>query len=93
MLVLKAIKTLSREQTEKGNIITCLEFQHAKTMSDCEKELLDPDLLRVFSFKGIANLISALSCLNKGLYSEFRLPWAETCHTFILLVKGCCKDV
>lgn len=93
MLVSKAIKALLREQKEKGNIMICLEFQHAKTMSDCEKELLDPGLLRVFLFKGIANLISALSCLNKGLYSEFRLSWAERCHMFVLLVKGCCNDV
>lgn len=80
MLVLKAIKALLREQKEKGNIIICLEFQHAKTMSDYEKELLDPGLLRVFSFKGIAKLIFALSCLNRDLYSEFQLPWAERSH-------------
>lgn len=47
---LKAIKALLREQKEKGNIIICLEFQHAKTMSDDAKGLLDPGLSRVFSF-------------------------------------------
>lgn len=88
MLVLKAIKAFLREK-KKGkalsqyvlnfNILTLL-------MSDCEKELLGLSLLIDFmiSLKVLESFISALSYLNRGLYSEFPrgssqgwiAPWA-----------------
>lgn len=55
-------------------------------MSDYEKESLDSSLLIdfVFSFKGFASLMSALSCLNRGLYSEFLLSGSQMPHVLFI---------